>query len=177
MVTGVIVRGMNNRVILYLFVLIFFQFTLLYGSNIRNNGLLIKNSWNFYRDEAVLKRKVVETQIYNPKLNLYEEFDLTVSYDSKVVNDRFPVTWNYKGENLLRRAEILFFGSLTIITFMGWLTFSAFNSLMYQDTFGTLDRYQVMSLYLGSSVISLAVSLSDLFIRLQPYFKNLKFYD
>ncbi|HOV15032.1 MAG TPA: hypothetical protein PK771_12150, partial [Spirochaetota bacterium] len=77
---------------------------------------------------------------------------------------------------LFRRAEILFFGSLTIVSFAGWLTFSIYNVIIYGDTFGNLRRDQFLILYGGSAVISFSVAITDLFIQLKPKIKGVEIY-
>ena len=81
-------------------------------------------------------------------------------------------------ENIFRRMEILFFGSLTIITFSGWLSFSIFNMVIYGDDFGMLRPAQNLSLYLGSGILSLSVSVTDLINNLQKKrkFRYVEFY-
>jgi hypothetical protein len=80
-------------------------------------------------------------------------------------------------ENPFRRASILFFGALTFATFGGWLFMSIFNVLIYGDVFGNLRRDQFLLLYLGSSIISISVVLSDLFVNLsKKKYKIIEFY-
>ena len=81
-------------------------------------------------------------------------------------------------ENIFRRMEILFFGSLTIITFSGWLAFSLFNIIIYSDDFGILRPSQNLALYLGSGILSLSVSVTDLINNLQKKrkFRYVEFY-
>jgi hypothetical protein len=83
-----------------------------------------------------------------------------------------------KQEFLLRRAEILFFGSLTFVTFGGWFFISVFNTLIYNDQFGKIRREQFLPLFLGSGTISIAVVFSDLFINIKPKLeeKNIEIY-
>ncbi len=128
---------------------------------------------NDFDKKVILKNGVniiTNKQITGTSISKYS----TSSNEDSILNE--PLSINIKGENLIRRAEIIFFGSLTFSTFLGWLMFSAYNSIMYEDTFGKLRRYQFLTLYLGGSVIAFSVSLSDLFIRLKPYFKRVEFY-
>ncbi len=81
-----------------------------------------------------------------------------------------------KKENAFRRMEILFFGSLTIVSFAGWLCFSIFNIVIYGDAFGIIRKEQFLPLYLGSSIISLSVSVSDLLINIKNNKKIVEFY-
>lgn len=81
-----------------------------------------------------------------------------------------------KKENVFRRMEILFFGSLTIVSFAGWLCFSIFNIVIYGDAFGIIRKEQFLPLYLGSSIISLSVSVSDLLINIKNNKKIVEFY-
>jgi hypothetical protein len=89
--------------------------------------------------------------------------------------DNFKNYYNFKQydyqkkeEMFLRRSEILFFGSLTFVTFGGWFFFSIFNVFIYNESFGKIRREQFVPLYFGSATISIAVVLSDLFINLKP---------
>lgn len=80
-----------------------------------------------------------------------------------------------KKENIIRRAEVIFFGSLTIVSFMGWLTFSLYNMMIYGDTFGSLRREQFLTIYMGSGILSLAVSISDILAQHFSTSKTLDF--
>ncbi|OHD23205.1 MAG: hypothetical protein A2Y34_09445 [Spirochaetes bacterium GWC1_27_15] len=96
---------------------------------------------------------------------------------NEYITDMKKYEFKQTKENLFRRAEILFFGSLTIVSFAGWMSFSIYNVVMYGDTFGNLRREQFLVLYLGSAVISFSVSISDLFIQLSPKInKNIQIY-
>jgi hypothetical protein len=79
-------------------------------------------------------------------------------------------------ENLFRRAEIIFFGSLTVSAFASWMFMSLYNSLIYGETFGNLNRNQFLLLYLGAGTISISVSITDLFIKLKPKIKGVEIY-
>lgn len=136
----------------------------LHGSSLERR-VLIKNNFNYYTNRVIKFNS-------KPKFNLNLNKKLDELKEGDEDDDNFITGINYKGENLIRRAEILFFGSLTIISFMGWLVLSAFNMIIYDEPFGVLKRNQFLSLYLGSSIIALSVSLSDLFIRLRPLFKR-----
>lgn len=106
--------------------------------------------------------------------NIQFQYDKSFSFLKGEVDDVF--SFRVGGENIIRRAEVIFFGSLTFSTFIGWLLFSAYNSIIHGDTFGTLKRYQFLSLYLGGSVLAFSVSLSDLLIRLRPFMKRVEFF-
>ncbi|HOJ63034.1 MAG TPA: hypothetical protein PLE45_01320 [Spirochaetota bacterium] len=94
--------------------------------------------------------------------------------NTKIANDISLYSTETK-ENPFRRAEILFFGSLTIVSFGGWLGFSIYNLIIYGDNFGVLRREQFLALYLGSSLLALSVSISDLLKR-NNKFKNVEFF-
>jgi len=81
-----------------------------------------------------------------------------------------------KEENPFRRIEIIFFGTLTVTSFSAWMFFSLFNVLVYNDTFGSLRRDQFLILYAGSGILSLSVSISDLFINLKLKSKTVEFF-
>lgn len=106
----------------------------------------------------------------NSKKIFLNNFEL----NSKIKNDISLYATETK-ENPFRRAEILFFGSLTIISFGGWLGFSIYNVIIYGDNFGVLRREQFLALYLGSSILALSVSISDLLKR-NNKFKNVEFF-
>ncbi len=83
----------------------------------------------------------------------------------------------HKPENPIRRSEILFFGSLTFTVFGGWIFFSIFNAMIYNDPFGKLRNEQFLPLYFGSCIISFSVAISDLFINIKPKLsKNIEIY-
>ena len=79
-------------------------------------------------------------------------------------------------ENLLRRSEILFFGSLTFTAFGSWFFLSIFNALIYGEPFGKLRQEQFIPLFVGSSLISISIVLTDLFINIKPKLKNVEIY-
>ena len=81
-----------------------------------------------------------------------------------------------KQENLVRRAEIIFFGSLTLSAFASWLFMSLYNTLIYQENFGNLNRNQFLLLYFGAGTISISVSITDLLIKLKPKMKGVEIY-
>ncbi|MCG8572149.1 MAG: hypothetical protein MJB14_18615 [Spirochaetes bacterium] len=138
------------------------SFLLFFGFSLSAN-VIIKDHWNYVKNQKVQEQNI---KFYSNSEN--EEIDTNPFIDL-----------NNKGENLFRRAEILFFGSLTIISFMGWLSFSIYNTLIYGDSFGVLHPNQFIALYLGSSVLSLSVCVSDLLIRVQKRMKNkrVRFYE
>lgn len=117
----------------------------------------IKWETNFYNDKS-------ET-VHVPGMTVFTSDDAQMPGEKKNILD-------YKGENLIRRAEIIFFGALTFASFAGWLGISGYNMMMGSSTFGTLKRYQFMTLFIGSGVVGFAVSLSDILLRVKPYMKN-----
>ena len=72
-----------------------------------------------------------------------------------------------KGENIIRRAEVLFLFN-DFSTFIGWMLFSAYNTILHDQTFGKLERYQFLLFYLGGAVLSLSVSVTDLVGTITP---------
>ncbi|MCH5150284.1 MAG: hypothetical protein J1G30_06425 [Spirochaetales bacterium] len=104
--------------------------------------------------------------VHIPGMTVFTSDDVQVPGEKKNILD-------YKGENLIRRAEIIFFGALTFASFAGWLGISGYNMMMGASTFGTLKRYQFMTLFIGSGVVGFAVSLSDVLLRIKPYMKNI----
>jgi hypothetical protein len=116
---------------------------------------------------------------YNFKDYLYRDKTPNIGCDfiRLIYIDKMQKYQLQKPENPIRRAEILFFGSLTFTVFGGWLFFSIYNAMIYNDPFGRLRNEQFLSLYFGSCVIAFSVSLSDLFINLKPKFKkNIEIY-
>lgn len=103
--------------------------------------------------------------VHIPGMTVFTSDDVQMPGEKKNILD-------YKGENLIRRAEIIFFGALTFASFAGWLGISGYNMMMGSETFGTLKRYQFMTLFIGSGVVGFAVSLSDILLRVKPYMKN-----
>ena len=103
--------------------------------------------------------------VHIPGRTLFTSDDVQMPGEKKNILD-------YKGENIIRRAEIIFFGALTFASFAGWLGISGYNMMMGASTFGTLKRYQFMTLFIGSGVVGFAVSLSDILLRMKPYMKN-----
>ena len=125
------------------------------------------NELNFIIEKPFLTS--LEFSISNKKIFL-NNFEL----NNKIKNE-ISLYDSEKKENPFRRAEILFFGSLTIISFGGWLGFSIYNVIIYGDNFGILRREQFLTLYLGSTILALSVSISDLLKR-NNKFKNIDFF-
>jgi hypothetical protein len=125
-----------------------------------------QDEWQFTLDRQVdFKRLYFEPFVH--------DLQLSVSFNYLHQMQRFAYN---KKENPIRRVEILFFGSLTLVSFLGWLFFSMMNVMIYEESFGILQREQVLWLYLGSSVISLSISISDLLINLRPKIKKIEIY-
>lgn len=120
----------------------------------------IKWEMDFYSD-----RNGRSKTFYIPGMTVFTSDDAQMPGEKKNILD-------YKGENLIRRAEIIFFGALTFASFAGWLGISGYNMMMGASTFGTLKRYQFMTLFIGSGVVGFAVSLSDILLRIKPYMNN-----
>ena len=117
---------------------------------------------NLYRSESDQQEIYFNINL----LSLREDYHKTIQlYQVKKIED-----------NIIRRSEILFFGSLTFATFGGWFFFSVFNKMIYDEPFGKLRREQFLPLYLGCSIISVSVVLSDIFLRVNPKVKNIDFY-
>jgi|GEM_PF-2784193 len=126
----------------------------------------------FYIDNVFFKDIRFKEFIFSPDAPCAQFDFLNFALANSIQNTELKKT-----ENPIRRAEILFFGSLTFVTFGGWLFFSIYNILIYNETFGQLRREQFIPLYLGGSIISFSVVISDLFINLKPKFKkNIEIY-
>lgn len=170
---------MNNR-LLFLMIFLFSLFPL--GALQARSPLkwvLIKDSYNQRTKTPISLNRENRPLPALPSITLFSSGGTAGENDENVLDDDEQIGLFYKGENLLRRAEILFFGSLTIVSFLSWISFSVFNVLVYDEPFGVLKRHQYLALYLGSSVISLSVSISDLLIRLNKPLKkhNIKVFD
>lgn len=170
---------MKLRFFIFLFILI--------------NIYLFGSSKDFIINKKLYNNQFQNIKIENNSLFLISNFNILDKTFLSLYNDYFLIKKNlgyfnksiqnyqndseskYK-ENPFRRAEILFFGSLTFTVFGGWLFFSLFNVLIYNDVFGRLRREQFLILYLGSSVVSISVVLSDLFVTQQPKMKKIQFY-
>jgi len=98
------------------------------------------------------------------------------TYESYYDFERYK--YQKKEELLLRRSEILFFGSLTFVTFGSWFFFSLFNVFIYNEPFGKIKREQFIPMIFGSGTISIAVVLTDVFMRVKPKLdeKNIEVY-
>ncbi len=127
------------------------------NANSVEQQLVVSDNYNYLTDSSIVKTNLTDDK---------SALDNSTEKDKKADLMKDIKSLNAE-ENLLRRAEIIFFGSLTFVSFFGWLFFSTYNTVLYGDTFGTLKRYQFFSLYLGCAVVSFSVSISDLFIRLQ----------
>jgi hypothetical protein len=148
-------QNLKKIFILFLF-LSNLQFFTLFANE---KSILIKNNWNYIRD--------------NQLINFQSQENTNTKEELKNTEDEKFIFFSQK-ENFIRRAEILFFGSLAISSFLGWFTFSIYNFIIYGDVFGILRINQFIALYLGSSIFSFAVSVSDLVIRMQIYNKKKK---
>lgn len=91
-------------------------------------------------------------------------------------NDSYLNFRKEEKENPIRRAEILFFGSLTFSSFGAWIFFSLYNFLIYNEPFGRLKREQFLVLYCGCTVVSISVVLTDLFLANEKKFKTFSIY-
>jgi len=165
------------------FVLLFFLFNIFLFGN--SNNFIINNNLNnnLYQNIKIENNSLFLVCNFNILdknfLSLFNDYFLikkNLNYFDKTIQFyQLDTDKKYK-ENPFRRAEILFFGSLTFTVFGGWLFFSLFNFLIYNDTFGRLRREQFLILYLGSSVVSISVVLSDLFVTQQPKMKKIQMY-
>jgi hypothetical protein len=140
------------------FIFIIFFSSLSFSQSFDIQFTFAKIDLKFKTDEKVKSSDVVYYSDFQTYLTMAEEYELK------------------KEENLLRRAEIMFFGSLTIFSFASWISFSIYNIMMYNDTFGNLRRDQFLFIYIGAGVLSFSVSLTDLFFRLKPKTKGFEFY-
>lgn len=116
--------------------------------------ILKKKNYNF-------KELIIGKQSNLPQLSVI------INYDSK--DRRFFLD---SGENIFHRLEILFFGSLTVVSFCGWLLLSLFNVIIYEETFSYIRRDQYLLLYVGASVVSFGVCITDLLMHIKPRLKN-----
>lgn len=168
---------------LRLLILIFFLINIyLFGNSeelILNKNLYFNHNQNLKIDNNSLFLVYNFNILDKSFLTLFNDYFLikkNLSYfDRSIQNYQLDTDKKYK-ENPFRRAEILFFGSLTFTVFGGWLFFSLFNFLIYNESFGRLRREQFLILYLGSSVVSISVVLSDLFVTQQPKMKKIQLY-
>ncbi len=170
---------MKLRLLILLF---FFINILLFGNSeelIFNKNLYFNQNQNLKIDNNSLYLVYNFNILDKSFLTLFNDYFLikkNLSYfDNSIQNYQLDTDKKYK-ENPFRRAEILFFGSLTFTVFGGWLFFSLFNFLIYNESFGRLRREQFLILYLGSSVVSISVVLSDLFVIQQPKMKKIQLY-
>jgi hypothetical protein len=156
---------MLNRKAFYFFIYIFFLSFYLNSTEPVFSVIIadFKFDYDFNtNNDSIWKNQISQTRIYqtdiNYVMNKIEEFEFK------------------KTENLFRRAEILFFGSLTIISFGSWMCFSIYNTMMYGDTFGNLRRDQFLIIYAGAGIISFSVAISDIFIKFKLKTKGVEIY-
>ncbi len=160
---------MKKIIILILFFIFFLNFKI--HSDELYKVIIYKNYYNIFLKKNINYKEFMYANFLENNKNLDFDF-ITLFYLDKLKNHEFK-----KVENPIRRAEILFFGSLTFVTFGGWLFFSIFNVLIYNDTFGKIRKEQFLPLYLGSCIISFSVVISDLFINMKPKInKNIEIY-
>lgn len=171
-----------NKLIFFIVILLFFNVSLFSD----NNQTTIIEFDSYYNLEDFNNLN------FNFKNNLYDN-DNSFNFNSYLMNDikiesaikleyldYFEDLENYrverKQENLLRRSEIIFFGSLTFAAFGGWFFLSVFNVLIFEEPFGKLRQEQFVPLFVGSSLISISIVLSDLFINIKPKLKKVQIY-
>lgn len=156
---------MNKYLLIIIFILVSCSILISQEKQLIENHPYLKYNQNLFRENINFKKF-----LYNPA-KAYMQLGFSFDYIDKLERLQYR-----KEVNPIRRAEILFFGSLTFVVFGGWLFMSIFNVMIYDETFGKLRREQFLLLYLGSGIISISVSLSDLFIRLRPKLKNIEIY-
>ena len=157
--------SLNKSVLLIIFL---FSGILLFSND---SISLINFTYQINNKNYILFENKLTDYYYNQNNN----YNISVKFDFNDNLDKYQNS-DKKKENLFRRAEILFFGSLTFATFGGWFFFSVYNKMIYNEPFGQLRREQFLPLYLGSSVVSISVVLSDLFINLKPKIKGVEIY-
>lgn len=144
-----------------------------HNASLANGGRVIIS--NYYNHALDHKIESVAFQVDNDIKKFSSSFGRSLDLFNDEPTKKWEDLFDDKNESLIRRAEIIFFGSLTFVSFFGWLAISGYNALMGSETFGTLKRYQFMTLFIGSGVVGLSVSISDLFMKLKPYMKNVEF--
>ncbi len=137
------------------------------------NEFHLSNEWEKLqndRNSLFSYNRIIFDKNFTYNYNL--EFSLLVS-DFKTYTE---MSTGKKKEHFLRRFEVLFFGSLTIVSFFGWIGLSIFNSMIYGDNFGLLRRDQILFLYLSCSVISIAIAFTDLLTDIKLKNAVIQFY-
>ncbi len=167
---------------LKIFIIILYSFIIIFAYSENTNSKTIKSSiyydLNNYNNLNYLNNLKYNNNINYPNFNTttYNNFKLETSIKFKYFYEIEKYKYERKKENLFRRSEIIFFGSLTFAAFGGWFFLSVFNVLIYEEPFGTLKQEQFVPLIAGSCLISLSIVLTDLFITLRPKIKNIEIY-
>lgn len=139
--------------------------------NILNSLKFKKLAFDENNFNLKMKYDIQDNYLYNYN-NIKFETGMKFSYFYELEKLKFEK----KEENLLRRSEILFFGSLTFTSFGSWFFLSVFNALIYGEPFGKIRQEQFIPLFVGSSFISISIVLTDLFINIRPKLKNVEIY-
>ncbi len=175
-----------NRIIFYIIILLFFNIFLFAEENqikilesdsfhnlddFNNLNYNIKNLKKYLNENYNFNNNTFNFNTYNQN-----DFKIETSLKFEYFKDLEYYRFEKKQENLLRRSEILFFGSLTFAAFGGWFFLSVFNVLIFEEPFGKIRQEQFVPLFVGSSLISISIVLSDLFINIKPKLKNVEIY-
>src|SRR4030042_442624 len=136
-----------NKLIFFIVILLFFNVSLFPDNN--RSTIIEFNSYynieNFNNLNFNFKNNLYDDNSFN--FNSYLINDIKIESSVKLEYlDYFEDLENYrverKQENLLRRSEIIFFGSLTFAAFGGWFFLSVFNVLIFEEPFGKLRQEQ-----------------------------------
>ena len=169
-----------NRLILFIIIILLFFNIYLFSEN--NQTEIIKSELYYNLDDFKnLKNYLNENYNLNNNsfnFNSYHinDFKIETSIKFEYFKDLENYRFEKKQENLLRRSEILFFGSLTFAAFGGWFFLSVFNVLIFDEPFGKLRQEQFVPLFVGSSLISISIVFSELFVNIQPKLKKVQIY-
>ena len=178
---------MMNKINLVIFLFLFLTINII----AQDNDINITSSKEYYdlNNFNSLKYHKFKEYIFNSDINLkiksYIHYDIpnnyqNIKFETGIKFSYFKEVQKYKferkKENLLRRSEILFFGSLTFSAFGSWFFLSVFNALIYGEPFGKIRQEQFVPLFAGSSLISISIVLTDLFITIRPKLKNVEIY-
>jgi hypothetical protein len=138
------------------------------------------NSLKFHKfDKYTLNTDInlkIKSYIYYAYPNNNQDCKFETGIKFSYFKDLERLKFEKKEENLLRRSEILFFGSLTFSAFGSWFFFSVFNALIYGEPFGKIRQEQFVPLFAGSALISVSIVLTDLLVRVRPKLKNVEIY-
>ncbi len=153
------------KIYLFLFLFILIPVFAISSVSYTENGLPygyreIRFDFSNNNDWIILQDSIKSVGFFGLNPVYIDKIDL--SFDLFDINNYEMIGLAQKKEHFLRRFEVLFIGSITIVSFFAWIGLSIFNSMILGEAFGILRRDQILYLYATCSIVSFAIAIGDL---------------